>query len=375
LKKYGIQTKPLGKFGMSSRLNNLKKFWKKKKVFITGHTGFKGSWLTVFFHLLGAKVYGYSLKQDKISLYNIANIDKIITKSYIGDIRDYTKLKKSIQKSSPDFLIHMAAQPLVRFSYDFPKETYEVNAIGTLNVLNILNQIKSIRNILIITTDKVYKNINQKKYFKEDDELGGHDPYSNSKACAELICQSYYNSFLSEKKISCVTARAGNVIGGGDFAINRIIPDFFRCLKSNKKLVLRYPDAIRPWQHVIEPLYGYVLLLMNISKNKNSINGAWNFGPKKSNNLKVKKIISILNENLNNKIKVYEKYNKKNNYKESDILKLSSNKSKETLNWKPKYNINQSIKLISDWYKAFQKDRKNILGFTQKQILNYINQF
>jgi len=360
---------------MSSRLNNLKKFWKKKKVFITGHTGFKGSWLTVFFHLLGAKVYGYSLKQDKISLYNIANIDKIITKSYIGDIRDYTKLKKSIQKSSPDFLIHMAAQPLVRFSYDFPKETYEVNAIGTLNVLNILNQIKSIRNILIITTDKVYKNINQKKYFKEDDELGGHDPYSNSKACAELICQSYYNSFLSEKKISCVTARAGNVIGGGDFAINRIIPDFFRCLKSNKKLVLRYPDAIRPWQHVIEPLYGYVLLLMNISKNKNSINGAWNFGPKKSNNLKVKKIISILNENLNNKIKVYEKYNKKNNYKESDILKLSSNKSKETLNWKPKYNINQSIKLISDWYKAFQKDRKNILGFTQKQILNYINQF
>jgi CDP-glucose 4,6-dehydratase len=360
---------------MNKKFNNLKKFWKNKKVFITGHTGFKGSWLTIFFHLLGAKVYGYSLKQNKISLYNIASIDKIITKSFIGDIRNYSKMKKSIQKSSPDFLIHMAAQPLVRYSYDHPKETYEVNAIGTLNILNILHQIKSIKRVLIITTDKVYKNINKKKYFKEDDELGGHDPYSNSKACAELICNSYYNSFFFKEKISCVTARAGNVIGGGDFAMNRIIPDFFRCLKNNKKLVLRYPHAIRPWQHVIEPLYGYILLLMNINKNKNSINGAWNFGPKRSNNVKVKKITSLLNANFDNQIKIFEKYNKTNNYKESDILKLSSDKSKKTLRWQPRYNIKQSIRLISDWHKAFQKNRKNILNFTEKQILDYINQF
>jgi len=363
---------------MNNTFGNLQKFWKNKKVFITGHTGFKGSWLVIFYNLLGAKVYGYSLKQNKISLYNITNLDKILTKSFIGDIRDYAKLKKSIQESSPDFLIHMAAQPLVRYSYNFPKETYEVNSIGTLNVLNILYEIKSIKNVLIITTDKVYKNINQKRYFKEDDQLGGHDPYSNSKACAELICQSYYNSFLSKEKISCVTARAGNVIGGGDFAINRIIPDFFRSLKNNKKLVLRYPNAIRPWQHVIEPLYGYVLLLMNISKNKNPTNGAWNFGPKKTNNLKVKKIISILNANLDNKIKVFEKYNKKNNYKESDVLRLSSDKSKKTLRWLPKYNINQTIKLISDWHNVFQKnkkDKKKIFDLTQKQILDYINQF
>ncbi len=360
---------------MSNRIIRLKKFWKNKKIFITGHTGFKGSWLTIFFHLLGAKVYGYSLKQKKLSLYNIAHLDKLITKSVIGDIRDYSKMKKTIQKSSPDFLIHMAAQPLVRFSYDHPKYTYEVNTIGTLNILNILYELKFIKNALIVTTDKVYKNINKKKYFKEDDELGGYDPYSNSKACAELISKSYYNSFLSKIKISCVTARAGNVVGGGDFATNRIIPDFFRALENNKKLILRYPNAIRPWQHVIEPLYGYLLLLMYIGKKKNSINGAWNFGPKNSNNLKVKKIISILNNSMENPIKIYERYNKKNNYKESDILKLSSEKSKKTLKWKPKYNINQSIKFISEWHKAYKKNKKNILNFTQKQILDYINQY
>ena len=360
---------------MINKIGYLKKFWKNKKVLITGHTGFKGAWISIFFHLLGAKVYGYALKQNKISLYNIANLEKIITKSFIEDIRDYNKLKKSIKNISPDFVIHMAAQPLVRYSYDFPKETFEVNTVGTLNILNIINELNNIKNVLIITTDKVYKNINQKKYFKENDELGGHDPYSNSKACAELVCQSYYSSFLSKKNISCVTARAGNVIGGGDFAVNRIIPDFFRCLKNKKRLVLRYPNAIRPWQHVMEPLFGYILLLMNISKNKNLKNGAWNFGPKKSNNVKVKKITQILNSNFNNQIKISEKYDSKNKYKESNILKLSSEKSKKTLRWHPKYNINQSIKLISDWHKALKKNKKDILNFTQNQILNYINQY
>ena len=213
---------------MNSRIIKLRSFWKNKKVFITGHTGFKGSWLTIFFHLLGAKVYGYSLRQEKHSFYNFAKIEKIITKSIIGDVRNYNKLKKSIKNSEPHFLVHMAAQPLVRNSYDFPKYTYEVNTLGTLNILNILSEIKFIKSVVIITTDKVYKNINLKKYFKETDELGGHDPYSSSKACAELITQSYNDSILSKLGISCVTARAGNVIGGGDFASNRIIPDFFR---------------------------------------------------------------------------------------------------------------------------------------------------
>jgi len=359
---------------MINKFNKLKKFWKNKKIFITGHNGFKGSWLTIIFHLLGAKVYGYSLKKKNLSLYNIAQLDKIITKSTIGDVRNFEKLKKNISVCSPDFLIHLAAQPLVRYSYDKPKYTYEVNSSGTLNVLEISRQIISIKNILIITTDKVYKNINKKKFFYENDELGGDDPYSNSKACAELICHSYFTSFFVNQKKSCVTARAGNVIGGGDFAKNRIVPDFFRALKSKKILSLRYPNAIRPWQHVIEPLYGYILLLMYISKKK-SVSGSWNFGPQKSNNIKVKKVISVLNNSFNNSVKVIEQYNKHNQYKESEILKLSSKKSLETLGWKPKYNIYKSLKLISEWEKFYSKNKNNILDFTKKQIIDYINQF
>lgn len=360
---------------MNRRIGKLKSFWKNKKVFITGHTGFKGSWLTIFLNLLGAKVYGYSLKQEKYSLYNFAKIEKIVTKSIIGDIRDYNKLKKSIKKNRPDFLVHMAAQPLVRYSYDFPKYTYEVNTFGTLNILNILKEIKFLKSAIIITTDKVYKNVNLKKYFKENDELGGHDPYSSSKACAELITQSYNDSILSKLNISCVTVRAGNVIGGGDFASNRIIPDFFRAFNNKTILNLRYPNAIRPWQHVIEPLYGYILLLMIVSKNKKAVRGSWNFGPKKSNNVKVKKIISILNANFKDKIQVKEKITKKNSYKESSVLRLNSDKSKKTLNWKPIYNIQQTLSLISEWQNKFLNDRKNILRTTQKQIIDYINQF
>ena len=358
---------------MNKKFQNLKKFWKNKKIFITGHNGFKGSWLTIFFHLLGAKIYGYSLKKEKLSLYNIANLDQIVTKSIIGDIRDFKVLKKNIKNYSPDFIIHMAAQPLVRLSYDNPRYTYEVNTIGTLNILDAMRQIKSIKQALIITTDKVYKNINNKNYFHENNELGGDDPYSNSKTCAEMISKAYSDSFFCNQNISCVTARAGNVIGGGDFAKNRIIPDFFRALKVNKILSLRYPNAIRPWQHVIEPLYGYILLLMYISKKKVA-NGSWNFGPQKSNNIKVKKIISILNNNSYKSVKVIEKYKKKNNYKESKVLRLSSQKSNNTLGWKPKYNIYKSLQLISDWELAFSKNKKNILNFTQKQILDYLNQ-
>ena len=256
----------------------------------------------------------------------------------------------------------MAAQPLVRHSYDFPKYTYEVNALGTLNVLNILNEINTVKNLLIITTDKVYKDINLKKYFKEHNELGGQDPYSSSKVCAELISKSYSDSFLSKKGINCVIARAGNVIGGGDFALNRIIPDYFRAYKNNKNLVLRYPNAIRPWQHVIEPLHGYILLLMFISKRKKVTTGAWNFGPKKNSQIKVKKIVSLINSNFEKKIKVIEKYTKKNPYKESDVLMLNSEKSKKTLKWKPKYDIIETIKLISDWYNIFFKKKKYFIN-------------
>ena len=359
---------------MISRLFHLKKFRKNKKVLLTGHTGFKGSWLSIFLHLLGAKVSGYSLKANKISLFNLSNLSKLMSESTVGDISDYKKLKKTIKNFAPDFLIHMAAQPLVRYSYDFPKYTYEVNTLGTINILNILNELEFIKSALIITTDKVYKNTNQKRHFKEEDRLGGFDPYSNSKACAELICDSYYNSFLAKKKISCVTARAGNVIGGGDFALNRIIPDFFRSLR-NKKLVLRYPNAIRPWQHVVEPLYGYILLLMRIGEKKNLVQGdAWNFGPKKSNNIKVKDVVSILNNEFDNPIQIVEESHNQPNYKkESNMLMLNSFKSKKFLKWKPIYSLSKSIKLIAEWQKAHMLKKKNMFIVTQKQIEDYLN--
>tara|TARA_B100000989_G_scaffold298996_1_gene291777 strand:- start:4325 stop:5431 length:1107 start_codon:yes stop_codon:yes gene_type:complete len=365
-----------GKFGMSNRFVSLKKFWKNKTIFLTGHTGFKGSWLVIFFNLLGAKVYGYSLKQKKLSLFNITMLNKILKKSVIGDIRNQSNLKKHLSKCKPDFLIHMAAQPLVRDSYDDPRYTFEVNTLGTLNILEAVREIKTIKNVLIITTDKVYKNENKKNFFSENDELGGDDPYSNSKACAELICQSYSKSFFSKHKISCVTARAGNVIGGGDFAKDRVIPDFFRSLKQKKILYLRYPKAIRPWQHVIEPLYGYILLLMKMSyKNKNLVDGSWNFGPKKCNNINVNKVISILNKNFKNKVEVKVKSKKKNSYKESNILKLSSAKSKKNLGWEPKYNIAKSLRLITEWEISYSKNKKKLLDFTKGQINNYLNQF
>jgi CDP-glucose 4,6-dehydratase len=356
---------------MVNKLIVLRKFWKDKKVFLTGHTGFKGSWFSVFLNLLGARVAGYSLKPDKkLNFFDLAKLDKEVHTSIFGDIRDYNKLKKSITQFSPDFIVHMAAQPLVRDSYKNPKYTYEVNTIGTVNVLNILHELNFIKSALIITTDKVYYNNNKKNYYKENDRLGGLDPYSSSKSCSELVVNSYNQSFLEKKNISVATARAGNVIGGGDFSKDRILPDYFRSLSANKKLVLRYPNSIRPWQHIIDPLYGYLLLLMKLHKKKKFIESSWNFGPDKSNNKSVSDVINLFNKEFNNSVRVIKKNTSLKNYYESKILMLNSTKSKDTLNWKPKYNLKESIKLISFWHKQFLA-KKDILNVSQQQIMNY----
>ena len=356
---------------MQNKLTELKKFWKNKKVFLTGHTGFKGSWLCIFLDLLGAKVEGYSLKPDqKINLFDLAKVSQLINKSVIGDIRDYAKLKKTISKFSPDFVIHMAAQPLVRDSYVNPKYTYEVNSLGTINVLNILNELNFIKSALIITTDKVYSNNNEKNYYKENDRLGGLDPYSNSKSCAELAVNSYSHSFFLKKNIFVATARAGNVLGGGDFSKDRILPDYFRSLAKKNKLILRSPDSVRPWQHILDPLYGYLLLLLKLHKKKKIIDMTWNFGPDKSNNKSVKDIIYLINKEFNNSVRVIKKNDSSNKYYESKVLMLNSDKSKKTLNWRPKYNLAESIKLISFWHKEFLAKR-NLLTISQKQILDY----
>jgi CDP-glucose 4,6-dehydratase len=349
----------------------LKKFWKNKRVFLTGHTGFKGAWFCIFLNLLGAKVKGYALKpEQKLNLFDLARINKLINESVIGDIMDYSKLKKSISKFSPDFVVHMAAQPLVKNSYMNPRYTYEVNALGTVNILNILNELNFVKSALIITTDKVYFNDNKKTYYKENDSLGGLDPYSNSKSCAELAVNSYNYSFFKKKKIFVATARAGNVIGGGDFSKYRIIPDYLRALSSRKKLILRYPDSIRPWQHIIDPLYGYLLLLMKFHNKQKLIDGSWNFGPDRSNNKSVDDVVNLMNKEFNNSVKVIKRNGNSNKYYESKVLMLNSEKSKMTLNWRPKYNLNESIKLIVSWHKAFL-EKKNILRISQNQIIDY----
>jgi CDP-glucose 4,6-dehydratase len=302
----------------------------------------------------------------------LAKLDKEIHKTIFGDIRDYSKLKNSIKKFSPDFIVHMAAQPLVRESYVNPKYTYEVNTLGTVNILNILNEIKFIKSALIITTDKVYLNNNKKNYYKENDILEGFDPYSNSKSCAELVVNSYNRSFFKKNNIFVTTARAGNVIGGGDFSKDRILPDYFRALQKNNKLILRSPNSIRPWQHVVDPLYGYLLLLMKLYKKEVITSNGFNFGPKKSNNKSVNDVINLINKDFKNSVRVIKKDNSSKNYHESKILMLNSDKSKKILNWQTKYTLEQSIKLTSFWFKEFFA-KKNILKLTQNQIINYFN--
>jgi CDP-glucose 4,6-dehydratase len=358
---------------MISNLNNLCKFWKNKKVFLTGHTGFKGCWFSIILNLLGAKIVGYSLKPtQKLNFFELANLESILEKSIIGDIRDYKKLKESINKFKPDFVVHMAAQSLVKESYNYPKYTYEVNTLGTVNVLNILKELNYINSALIITTDKVYENRNNKVYYKEDSNLGGADPYSNSKSCAELAVSSYINSFFKNKNISVATARAGNVIGGGDFSLYRIIPDYFRSFKK-KKLFLRSPNSIRPWQHVIDPLYGYLLLLRRLYYKKDNCNEhAWNFGPKKSNNKSVFHVINIINSHFNNSIKIIKKPNLIEKHYESKILMLNSEKSKRLLKWEAKYDLNKAVKIIVDWQKSFIR-KENILKISQQQILDHLS--
>jgi CDP-glucose 4,6-dehydratase len=348
-----------------------KNFWKGKKIFLTGHTGFKGSWFVILLSMLGAKVYGYSLRPEKKSLFQLAGIKKLTENSIFGDIRNFSKLKRSIKNSNPDFIVHMAAQPLLKTSYLKTKYTYEVNAIGTLNILEVLNELNSIKKALIITTDKVYENNGKKIFYKEADRLGGSDPYSNSKACAELIVQSYNQSFFKKKNIMVATARAGNVIGGGDYSLYRIIPDYFRALFNKKKLFIRNPYFVRPWQNVIEPLYGYLLILQKLKSNKYYKDNNWNFGPKNNNNKTVLEIVKLLNTKLNKPVKIFIK-NKKNNHYESKNLMLNSSKAKKYLSWSSKLNISQSLDLVADWYKNTKKE-KNYLNVCKMQIKNYFN--
>jgi CDP-glucose 4,6-dehydratase len=342
-------------------------FFKNKKIFITGHTGFKGSWLSSSLLCLGAKIMGYSKSDEKISSYKIiCDYNKI--QNIYSNILNYKFLEKKIIKFNPEIIFHLAAQSLVSKSYEDPYETIRTNIIGTLNIMEISRQVSNLKSLVIITSDKCYLNQEQKKGYIENDELGGEDPYSASKASAEIIFNAYSKSFFyTQSKFGYATARAGNVIGGGDWARDRIIPDSIKSILSKKILILRNPGATRPWQHVLEPISGYLLLSKKLYENKKKYSGSWNFGPSSREVMKVNLVVKLLFKflNIQKKIKIV-----KSKFKESNLLKLNSKKASKVLNWKINWNMRNSIKQTALWYDSYMK-KKNMNNFTKKQIKKY----
>lgn len=346
---------------------NLVKIFKNKKVLITGHTGFKGSWLSLWLNISGAKVYGIS-NNYKSTETNIKNFRlKKNVKNFNIDIRNFVKLNKIITKIKPDFIFHFAAQSLVGNSFKNPVYNFETNFNGTLNLLEVLRLSKFKCISIIITSDKSYKNLEIKRGYTENDILGGDDPYSASKASAEFVINSYFKSFLKNKKnLRIAICRAGNVIGGGDWSNDRLIPDIMRSIFNNKKVKLRNQSSTRPWQHVLDVLNGYLILASKLKKN-NKLNGqSFNFGPPIKSNYTVLAIVREMKKNWN----LLEWVFSNRTYHESTLLKLNSSKSLKYLNWKNKLDFKELIKLVTDWYKCFY-EKKNIYDFSIKQIRNF----
>ena len=343
-------------------------FWKGKKVFITGHSGFKGSWASYVLHMLGANVKGYSLKPDSESnLFDSLNLSNLIYSDF-QDIRDKENLMRSIQEFNPDIIFHMAAQPLVRDSYNDPIYTYEVNVIGTATLLEVSRSISNLGCIINITTDKCYQNKEWAWSYREDDELGGHDPYSSSKACAELVSKSYYSSFIKDKGIGLATVRAGNVIGGGDWSKDRLIPDIINTFSQSNELLIRNPFATRPWQHVLEPIFGYFLLAEKLYENREAYSEAWNFGPNEGDIRSVKWIVEEISKYWNNP---RWDIDKSSNPHEAQNLKLDISKAKSLLKWQPKLDIKEALYLTNSWYKAYL-EKMDMIKITEDQIISYI---
>lgn len=349
---------------------NIFSYYKGKNVFITGHTGFKGAWLITWLHLLGANIKGYALAPDENGLFNNV-VTHIKLENVISDIRDKEKIKKEIQNFQPDCIFHLAAQALVRRSYEIPSETFDINTIGTANLLEAVCDLPNKCSVIVITTDKVYENKEADYFYKETDELGGYDPYSASKAAAEIVVSSFRRSFFNPQKYlihqkSLVTVRAGNVIGGGDWSTDRIIPDIIRSLIKEKPVTVRNPGAVRPWQHVLEPLSGYLLLGILLNDEPAKFSGAYNFGPKTDDHLSVKELVNFALEYWGNGSWVDNSDTPQPH--EAGLLKLDISKATENLNWKPKLTSREAIQWTLEWYK---QEAENIFDFTIRQIKNY----
>ena len=345
-------------------------FWRGKSVFLTGHTGFKGGWMALWLTKMGAKVHGYSLDPPTTpNFFSTTKLEERLTSSTIDDIQNYSSLKSAISFAKPSVIIHMAAQPLVRQSYFTPIETLKTNIIGTANLLEVVRKTKGVEAIINITTDKVYDNKEQLKSYTENDKLGGYDPYSASKACAELVSTAYRNSFLKESDIKIATVRAGNVIGGGDWATDRLIPDFFRAIDAGKKLMIRNPESVRPWQHVLEPLSGYLLLAEKLVTHGDSFAEAWNFGPQENDVKAVSWIIDYLAKKIPN---VKWEIDKATQPHEAKLLLLDSTKAKLKLGWLQKLPLEVAIDKCIEWYEAW-KDNQSMDEISSSQINFYEN--
>lgn len=343
-------------------------FFQNKKVLITGNTGFKGSWMTMVLLSCGAKVYGYALKPEKESLFNILGLEKNITQKY-ADIRNLMEIKRFVAEVNPDILIHMAAQPLVQQSYQQPVYTYEVNVMGTVNVMEAIRYADSLKSVVNVTTDKVYQNNEWEWGYRESDCLNGFDPYSNSKSCSELVTSSYVKCFLKDRMIAVSTCRAGNVIGGGDFSEDRIIPDCVKAAYENKCVVLRNPNSIRPYQHVLEPVVAYLQIAM-LQYQNNEVADCYNIGPKSDDCITTKELVECFckawGENFG--FQVSSDYRGGH---EAGLLKLDISKIKNRIGWSPCHNVYWAVVKTVEWSKTYYS-RGDIIKETQIQVKEYL---
>ena len=352
-------------------LNGLLDFYKNKKIFLTGHTGFKGTWLSRILILAGAEVTGYSLESPtNPSLFAQTKTESQM-KSIIGDIRDGEKLKKAMSEAKPDIALHLAAQPIVRTSYKDPVSTYGTNVMGTVNVLEAVRAAPGVRSFVNITTDKVYLNREWAWGYRENEELCGFDPYSNSKSCSELVTYSYRNSFFADGNAPAIsTARSGNVIGGGDYATDRIIPDCIRAVEAKKEIVLRNPNSTRPYQHVLECLSGYLLLAKKQHEDK-SFSGSYNFGPDDESCVTTGELATLFCSSWGENA-AWKNVSEANAPHEANFLKLDCSKSKSVLGWKPHWGINAAVEKIVEWEKAVQRG-ESPAEVTDRQIKEYFS--
>lgn len=345
------------------------RFWQGRSVFLTGHTGFKGGWMALWLTHMGAKVSGYALNPPSTPNFFTENkLEARLFESTIGDLRDLATLSKALNAAKPAIVIHMAAQPLVRESYRTPIDTFGTNVMGTAHLLEAARQVASVEAVVVITTDKCYENQEWLWSYRENDRLGGYDPYSSSKACAELVTAAYRSSFYDKAGIKLASARAGNVIGGGDWAADRLIPDFFRAIEADEVLKIRSPHAVRPWQHVLEPVAGYLQLAERLVLEGTAFNGAWNFGPEELDAKPVSFVANYLRNKIANAQWELESHQQPH---EAGLLKLDSSKAKKHLNWRPKWSLETALNATIDWHLAW-KSGESMAEFSLQQIETYI---